>query len=82
MLKLTNTNVTPNVHVYLEKKDTSFITEYYDTPSTASGLPVYYANWDAIYWLVAPTPDAAYEITWLILNSQIALLYQILQQLI
>ena len=61
--QVTNSNVTPNVHVYLEKKDTSFITEYYDTPSTASGLPAYYANWDATYWLVAPTPDAAYELT-------------------
>ena len=61
--QVTNSNVTPNVHVYLEKKDTSFITEYYDTPSTASGLPVYYANWDATYWLVAPTPDSAYELT-------------------
>jgi len=61
--QLTNSNVTPNVHVYLERKDTSFMTEYYDTPSTASGLPAYYANWDAQYWLVAPTPDKAYEIT-------------------
>jgi len=61
--QLTNSNVTPNVHVYLERKDTSFMTEYYDTPSTSSGLPKYYANWDAIYWLVAPTPDKAYEIT-------------------
>ena len=61
--QLTNDNVTPNVHVYLEKKDTSFMTEYYDTPSTASGLPKYYGNWDASYWLVAPTPDRAYEIT-------------------
>ena len=61
--QVTNSNVTPNVHVYLEKKDTSFITEYYDTPSTASGLPTYYANWDATYWLVAPTPDVAYELT-------------------
>ena len=61
--QLTNDNVTPNVHVYLERKDTSFMTEYYDTPSTASGLPKYYANWDAQFWLVAPTPDRAYEIT-------------------
>jgi len=61
--QVTNSNVTPNVHVYLERKDTSFMTEYYDTPSTSSGLPKYYANWDAIYWLVAPTPDKAYEIT-------------------
>jgi hypothetical protein len=61
--QLTNSNVTPSVYVYLEKKDTSFMTEYYDTPSTASGLPKYYGNWDASYWLVAPTPDKAYEIT-------------------
>jgi hypothetical protein len=61
--QLTNDNVSPNVHVYLERKDTSFMTEYYDTPSTSSGLPKYYANWDALYWLVAPTPDRAYEIT-------------------
>ena len=61
--QLTNDNVTPNVHVYLEKKDTSFMTEYYDTPSTASGLPKYYGNQDSQYWLVAPTPDRAYEIT-------------------
>ena len=37
--------------------------EYYDTPSTANGLPKYYANWDANFWVVAPTPDATYEIT-------------------
>ena len=61
--QLTNDNVTPNTHVYLEKKDTSFMTEYYDTPSTASGLPRYYANWDAQFWVVSPTPDRAYEIT-------------------
>ena len=61
--QLTNDNVTPNVHTFLEKKDTSFMTEYYDTPSTASGLPKYYANWDAQFWVVSPTPDRAYEIT-------------------
>ena len=37
--------------------------EYYDTPGTASGLPKYYANWDANFWVVAPTPDSTYEIT-------------------
>ena len=62
-VQLTNSNVTPNVNVYLEKKDTSYMTEYYNTPSTASGLPKYYGNWDALYWVVSPTPDAAYEIT-------------------
>jgi len=49
--------------VYLEQRDTSFMAEYYDTPSTSSGLPKYYANWDANYWIVAPTPDSTYLIT-------------------
>ena len=37
--------------------------EYYDTPGTQSGLPKYYGNWDANYWVVAPTPDSTYLIT-------------------
>ena len=49
--------------VYLEQRDTSFMAEYYDTPGTQSGLPKYYANWDANYWVVAPTPDSTYLIT-------------------
>jgi hypothetical protein len=36
---------------------------YYDTPATQSGIPKYYANWDADFWVVAPTPNAQYEIT-------------------
>jgi len=49
--------------VFLDKKDTSYMAAYYDTPSTQSGLPKYYANWDANYWVVAPTPDSTYLIT-------------------
>ena len=49
--------------VFLEKRDTSFMTEYYNTPNTQSGFPKYYANWDANYWVVAPTPDDTYAIT-------------------
>ena len=49
--------------VFLDKRDTSFMTEYYNTPSTQSGLPKYYANWDANFWVVAPTPDDTYTIT-------------------
>jgi hypothetical protein len=53
-----------NKQVYLEQRDPSFIATYYDTPSTSSStLPKYYANWDENYWVVAPTPNAAYEIT-------------------
>ena len=49
--------------VFLEKRDTSFMAEYYNTPGTSSGLPKYYGNWDANYWVVAPTPDSTYSIT-------------------
>jgi hypothetical protein len=49
--------------VFLEKKDTSYMAAYYDTPGTQSGFPKYYANWDANYWVVAPTPDDTYLIT-------------------
>ena len=52
-----------NNQVFLEKRDTSFMAEYYNTPSTQSGLPKYYGNWDANFWVVAPTPDSTYEIT-------------------
>ena len=62
-VQLKDTTVTPNVQVFLEKKDTSYMAEFYNKPSTAQGLPKYYANWDANFWVVAPTPDAQYEIT-------------------
>ena len=49
---------------YLEQRDTSFMSEYYSTPSTqAVDIPKYYANWDEEFWVVAPTPDKTYEIT-------------------
>ena len=52
-----------NKQAYLQKKETSYMAEYYDTPSTQSGFPKYYGNWDANFWVVAPTPDSTYEIT-------------------
>ena len=62
-VQLKNTNVTPNIQTFLEKKDTSYMAEFYDKPGTASGIPKYYANWDANFWVVSPTPNATYEIT-------------------
>ena len=62
-----------NNQVFLEKRDTSFMTEYYNTPGTASGLPKYYANWDANFWVVAPTPNASYEITLAYIKSPTSL---------
>ena len=59
--------------VFLEKKDTSYMAAYYDTPATQSGFPKYYANWDAEYWVVAPTPDSTYEITLAYVKQPISL---------
>ena len=42
---------------FLEKRDTSFITEYNGTG--AQGTPKYYANYDDFNIIVAPTPAAA-----------------------
>ena len=63
-VQLLNDNVSPNVQVFLEQRDVSFMAEYYNTPSTAStSLPKYWANWNETCWVIAPTPDTAYEIT-------------------
>ncbi len=48
---------------FLQKKDTSYMATFYDTPNTASGIPKYYGNWDAEFWVVAPTPNAQFSIT-------------------
>ena len=45
---------------FLEKRDTSFISEY--NGSGATGLPKFWANWDDFNIIVAPTPDSAYTI--------------------
>jgi len=45
---------------FLEKRDTSFISEYNNDGST--GLPKYYANWNENTFLVAPTPDSTYQV--------------------
>ena len=45
---------------FMEKRDTSFITEY--NGSGATGLPKYYANWDEDTIVVAPTPNQAYVV--------------------
>ena len=62
-VQLADNSTSPAKQVYLEKRDTSFMAEYYNTPSNASGFPKYYANWDEQFWVVAPTPDQQYAIT-------------------
>ena len=45
------------VRTFLEKRDTSFISEF--NGSGAQGTPKYFANWDDLNIIVAPTPAAA-----------------------
>jgi hypothetical protein len=45
---------------FLERRDTSFISEYNSGGTT--GEPRFWANWDDFNILVAPTPDSAYTI--------------------
>ena len=48
------------VRDFLEKRDTSFISEF--NPSETEAAPKYYANWDDQNIVLAPTPNAAYTI--------------------
>ena len=50
----------PTTKEYLDKRDTSFIFEYNSTGAT--GVPKYYANWKETTLIMAPTPDAQYQI--------------------
>ena len=45
---------------FLEKRDTSFISEF--NASDASGIPKYYANWNEFTIALAPAPNAAFVI--------------------
>jgi hypothetical protein len=52
--------ISGTTRTFLEKRDTSFISEFNN--SGAEGLPKYYANWDDFNILVAPIPDQAYQV--------------------
>jgi len=54
-----DTSVT-STRTFMEKRDSSFITEF--NTSGATGQPKYYANWDANTIVVAPTPNIAYGV--------------------
>jgi hypothetical protein len=45
---------------FLEKRDTSFISEYNNEGTT--GTPKYWANWDDFNLLVAPVPSSALQV--------------------
>ena len=49
-----------SARTYMEKKDTSFISEFNGSGTT--GQPKYYANWDEENIAVAPIPDQAYAV--------------------
>ena len=48
------------VRDFLEKRDTSFISEH--NGADATGVPKYYANWDDQNIAIAPIPNAAFTI--------------------
>ena len=50
----------PDNREFLEFRDTSFMSEY--SPTTATGVPKYYGMWDESTIVLAPAPDATYEI--------------------
>ena len=51
--------LTDNDRIILQKKDASFMSEYWPNRSS-TGIPKYYANYDEDSLLLAPTPNAAY----------------------
>jgi len=55
-----DTTQSPSEKKYLDKRDTSFIFEFNSTQAT--GVPKYYANWKETTLIMAPTPDAQYEV--------------------
>lgn len=55
-----DTNQTPTSKEYLDKRDTSFIFEYNNAGAT--GVPKYYANWKETTLIMAPTPNAQYQV--------------------
>jgi hypothetical protein len=83
------------VRDFLEKKDTSFISEFAHN-STVTGTPKYYANWDEDHILIAPTPTSNFQIqinyikdpphfnstttTFLSKNQEALLLYGVLKE--
>ena len=56
------TDTAPRTRFDLVRVDQDFLAEYYDTPEVGStAKPRYYANWDMVTIVVAPTPNAVYK---------------------
>jgi hypothetical protein len=85
-------SINGSTRTFLQKRDTSFISEYNSTGAT--GEPKYWANWNEEYIIVAPTPNSAYTVqvnyikdpphftstntTYLSINQEQLLLYGVL----
>lgn len=50
-----------NVEIFLDFRDASFVKEYWEDASI-TGVPKFYSVWDATTFLVAPTPNANYQV--------------------
>ena len=50
-----------NVHSFLLYKDVNFMREAYPNPST-TGTPKHYSQWSDGFFILGPTPDAAYNV--------------------
>ena len=58
MMYLRSVQVTSSSsRIFLQKRDTSFISEF--NPTDATGVPKYYANWDDSAIVIAPVPSSA-----------------------
>ena len=62
-INIKDTNQAGNPQVFLDYRDVSFMAELYDTPATGTSIPKYYSNYDATQIVLAPTPNAVYELT-------------------
>ena len=56
---LSFTNTTTSEQVFLDQKDVNYIQDYWPNASS-TGVPRYYARFDADNFILAPTPDATY----------------------
>tara|TARA_R100001082_G_scaffold47769_1_gene25562 strand:+ start:3358 stop:4035 length:678 start_codon:yes stop_codon:yes gene_type:complete len=62
-INVKDNSVAPPQQVFLDFRDVSFMAEFYDTPDQGTGIPKYYSNYDATQIILAPTPNAVYELT-------------------
>lgn len=49
-----------NTYGYLYERTVEYCRRYWPTPTTTAE-PKFYADWDYAHWLIAPTPDQAYN---------------------